>query len=140
MLSTLKELDRLYCKIEGELSGSSTPGKNDAAAICDAVTRSRQLLALLEQASGRLSESAADWSQRGDSIPRDEREQVRRLADSARVKASRLLGCCGALTHRLETSLVGLERELGHVRNGARFLRSSRPAKTNYPKFIDSHS
>ncbi len=139
MLSTLKELDRLYCKIEGELFGSSTSGKNDAAAISDAVTRSRHLLALLEQASGRLSESAADWSRRGDCIPREEREQVRRLADSARVKASRLLGCCGKLTDRLEASLVGLERELGHVRNGARFLQSSRPAKTNYPKFIDSH-
>jgi len=32
-----------------------------------------------------------------------------------------------------------LEQELGHVRKGARFLQSSRPAKTNYPKFIDSH-
>lgn len=139
MLSTLEELDRLYREIEGELLTGSSSGENSTAAISGSVTRNRQLLARLERASAGLSESAAHWSRRADSIPRDQREQVRRLADSARLKASRLLGCCKQLADRLEASLVTLEQELGHVRKGARFLHSSRPAKTNYPKFIDSH-
>jgi len=139
MLSTLEELDRLYCEIEDELLRSPSSGENSTAAISDSVTRNRQLLARLEQTSAGLSETAARWSRRADSIPREEREQVRRLADSARLKASRLLGCCEHLADRLDTSLAKLEQELGHVRKGARFLQSSRPAKTNYPKFIDSH-
>jgi hypothetical protein len=124
MLSALKELDRLYREIEAEVFGGPDSGEGDTATLSDAVRSNRQLLARLEQASARLSESAAHWSARDDRIPREEREQIRRLAHSVRLRASRLLW---------------LQQELGHVRNGARFLRNSRPAKTNYPKFIDSH-
>jgi hypothetical protein len=139
MLSALKELDRLYREIEAEVFGGPDSGEGDTATLSDAVRSNRQLLARLEQASARLSESAAHWSARDDRIPREEREQIRRLAHSVRLRASRLLGRCEEGVDRLEAGLLRLQQELGHVRNGARFLRNSRPAKTNYPKFIDSH-
>ena len=51
---------------------------------------------------------------------------------------SRLLGCCKEVAGKLEACLARLQGELFQLRNGARFLQSSRPVVANYPKFIDS--
>ena len=139
MLSALKELDRLYLEIEGEVFGSSTCQGNRTAALSDPVIRNRQLIAQLEQVNARFSEYAAQWSRRRDHVPRQELEQIRKLAESTRIEASRLLDCCEDRIAQLEAGLARLQQELGQVRNGARFLQNSRPARTNYPKFIDSH-
>lgn len=135
MLSALKELDRLYREIEGEVFGETASRKNDSAIL----SRHRQLIARLEQAGVRVSEHVAQWLQRRDRVSPEEREQVRKLADPIRLRASRLLGYCKDCSTELEARLAGLRAELCQVRNGSRFLQSTRPARANYPKFIDSH-
>jgi len=140
MLSDLKELDRLYREIDGEVLGIPASSKgNDTAALSDPVIRNRQLISRMEQMNARFAECAGQWLRRRDRVPREEREQVRMLAEEVRHRASRLHACCGDRTAQLEAGLVRLQQELGQVRNGARFLQSSRPVRANYPKFIDSH-
>jgi len=135
MLSVLKDLDRLYGEIEGEVFGESAPEMNDSTVR----SRDRQLTACMEQASIRLSEVVELWLKRRDCISLEEREQVRELAVPIRLRASRLLGCCRGRLTELEARLSGLRGELCQVRNGERFLQSTRPARANYPKFVDSH-
>jgi hypothetical protein len=139
MLSALQDLDRLYGEIEGEVFGDSASQALETAALTDPIIRNRQLIVRLGQMGARLSKNTAQWLQRRDRVSREEREQVRKLADPIRLRASRLLRCCEDRARQLETCLAGLQGELCQVRNGVRFLQSSRPARINYPKFIDSH-
>jgi len=134
MLSVLKDLNRLYGEIEGEVFRESASGMNDSTVR----SRDLQLIACMEQASIRLSELVELWLKRRDCISLEEREQVRELAEPIRLRASRLLGCCRGRLTELETHLSRLRGQLWEVQNGARFLQSARPARGNYPKFIDS--
>jgi hypothetical protein len=138
MLSALKELDQLYRDIEGEVFRNPASQAIDEAAVFHAALDNRKLIARLDQVNQRFSESAAQWFGRQQLASREEREQVRRLAEETRLKAARLLESCKGHGARLEAVLARLQKELGLVRNGARFLQSSRPARINYPKFIDS--
>jgi hypothetical protein len=138
MLSALKELDQLYRDIESEAFRGLPSQAIDEAALSNAAIRNRQLIARLDQVNQRFSESAAQWLGRQQLAPKEEREQVRRLAQEIRLKAARLLESCKGRSAQLEAVLTRLQKELGLVRNGARFLQSSRPARINYPKFIDS--
>ncbi len=134
MLSALKELDRLYDEIECGVLGESAPGANDSAAL----SRNHQLIARLEQAGARFSEDLGRWlTKQGRTTP-EEREQVRKLAGPIRLRASRLLGRCRDCSAELESRLSRLRGQLCEVQNGSRFLQSARPARANYPKFIDS--
>lgn len=138
MLSALKELDQLYREIEGELLGRLASTARDEAAITDAIDSSRQLIARLEQVNQRFSGSASQWLEQKERTSGEEREQVRRLAQDIRLRASSLLENCQDCSARLEAVLSRLQKELGRVRDGSRFLQSSKPARINYPKFIDS--
>ncbi len=135
MLTVLKDLGRLYGELEGEVFGESASGMNDSTVR----SRDRQLTADMERASIRLSELVELWLQRRDCVSLEEREQVRKLAEPIRLRASRLLGCCRGCLTALEARLSGLRGELCRVRNGERFLQSTRPPRANYPKFVDSH-
>jgi hypothetical protein len=138
MLTALKELDQLYHDIENEIFRSPASQAIDEAAVSQAAQHSRQLIDRADRVNQRFSESAARWLGRQKPASREEREQVRRLAEEIRQKAARLLESCTGRSAQLEAVLSGLQKELGLVRNGARFLQSSRPARINYPKFIDS--
>ncbi len=134
MLSALKQLDRLYDEVEREILGESAPGTNDSAAL----SRNHLLIARLEQAGARFSEDVGRWLSKQDRITPEQREQVRLLAGPIRLRASRLLGRCRDCSAELESHISGLRGQLCEVQNGARFLQSTRPARANYPKFIDS--
>jgi hypothetical protein len=134
MLAALKDLDRLYDEIESEVLGESSSGTDDSVAL----SRSQQLIARLEQAGTRIATDVRRWLEKQDQITLEEREQVRNLAGPIGVRASRLLARCRDRSAKLESRLSGLRGQLCEVQNGARFLQSTRPARANYPKFIDS--
>ncbi len=139
MFSALEELDRLYREIESEVFGNSASRGSGTAALADQVTRNLRLIGRLEQANVRFTEDAVHWLQRRDLVSQEERDQVRKLVEPLRLRAARLLGYSKDLAGELEVCLARLQGELCQLRNGARFLQSSRPVIANYPKFIDSH-
>ena len=138
-IRALEEVSRLYRELRVSLSES--PDQNlptEAPGAAEATLRSAPLIRSLERATARLAALSAWWRQHRERLAPGDRDRVCGLAETARTELSQTLACCNRHSSALMGRKTRIEADLGRIRKGARFLQSTRPAKTNYPKFIDS--
>ena len=140
ILLALKELDRLYSEVGSEmLGGSSACEWNGTATLSESIIRNRHLIVQLQQAQTRLVELAGQWQGERDHMAEEDRDRIAALAEKVRSRASRLMTCCKDRAAQLKAGILRLEHDLGQIRQGTRYMQSSKAARVNYPKFIDSH-
>jgi len=139
MIFALEELSRLYGDLGASLCDDSERNPHaEAPDAVESILRSAQLIHSMEQASERLTALAAWWEQHRERLAPGDRDRVHRLAESTRTRVARILACCDRHSALLLGRKAGIEENLCRIRKGVRFLQSTRPPRTNYPKFIDS--
>lgn len=139
MLSALKKLDQLYGDIASQVfGGSKASDRNSTDALSEPVIRSQHLVDRLKQAEARLTDLVGQWQDQHARMSAEDRNRIVAQAEAVRKKASGLLTCCEDRASQLKSGMLRLEHALGQVRRGTRYIQSSKAARINYPKFIDS--
>jgi gamma-glutamyl:cysteine ligase YbdK (ATP-grasp superfamily) len=78
------------------------------------------------------------WKKRRATLDAQLCDEMDRLAEDALKQAVRLNQLCSLTAKKLEAARDRLGTELSAIGKGAQYLKSVTPAKSNYPKFIDS--
>jgi len=137
--SEFRAVSYIYLHLEQELEkmiGATV--HEDPADLVEATLASRDCLDRVEQMHSRLLELSAKWKKCRTTLAPETREEIGRLSEVIRARAIRLSELCGIQTGRLEKIREKLGMDLAELEKGAQYLRSIKPAKGNYPKFIDS--
>jgi HAMP domain-containing protein len=135
--SELQYLSELYQRLSSELKAAAG-NHADSGRIAGTVLDNRELVSRIEQLNARVAQLADEWETVRGRVDAPVRAEVEALAAAVRKQATELSQVCAESARRLEKGLQAIARELGDLRRGSRYLESVKPAKTNYPKFVDS--
>ena len=137
--SEFRAVSYIYLHLEQELERLiNTTVPEEPTALVEATLTSRDCLDRIEQMHSRVLELSAKWKKCRASLEPETREDISRLAETLRALSIRLSELCGIQTGRLQTIREKLGKDLAQLEKGAQYLRSVKPEKSNYPKFIDS--
>jgi hypothetical protein len=137
-ISELQYVSELYSRLRKELI-DQTPMAAGVTALTETVLRNRELLARVEQMNVRLFQLSNDWQTFRAHLDPQCRTEIQALAHTVKVQASELAQLLEQQLKTLKEGRGRLEKTLEETRQGARYLASVNPVKTNYPKFLDSH-
>jgi hypothetical protein len=131
-------LSQAYHQLTEELSGTWNENSGDSQNLAGSILQSRGCLARIEQMNSRVLQLSQEWKKQRPNLDSKSRQQVDGLVDLARKQAIRLHDLCSSQTQKLNSAKEKLERDLAELGKGALYLKSVKPIKNNYPKFVDS--
>ncbi len=128
-----------YHQLGEELSGALKANQaGGLRTLAGTILQSRDCLARIEQMNSRVLLLSQEWKEQRPHLDTKSRRQVDSLVQAAREQAIRLHELCRSQAEKLKLVKEQLERDLVETGKGARYLKSVKPVKNNYPKFIDS--
>ncbi len=134
-----QDVFRVYLKLSEELTKIINAGdSNDPQALAKSILQNRDCLARIEQMNSSVFQLSDEWQKCRGSIDAKSRNEIRKLAEAAKAQAVRMKELCSIHVQKLQIARDKLEKDLVELGKGARYLESIKPAKNNYPKFIDS--
>jgi hypothetical protein len=137
--SEFQDVFQLYLKLGEELEKlMDVKDSKDSQALVRFILQNRDCLVRVEQMNSRVRQLSDDWRKCRDKLDPKSRNEARNLAEAARAQAVRLKNLCTIQAQKLETARDKLGKGLAEIGKGTRFLKSIKPIKNNYPKFIDS--
>jgi hypothetical protein len=131
-------LSQAYDQLNEELSATWNQSSGDPKALAGCILLSSGCLARIEQMNTRVLRLTQEWKERRPALDARSRQQVDGLAENARRQAIRLHDLCSSQAQKLNDVKAKIERDLAELGKGAQYLKSIKPIKSNYPKFIDS--
>jgi hypothetical protein len=123
-----KELEKIL-----EIDYTKNPG-----AYVESILANRDHLIRIEKMNDRVLRLTEDWEERRMSMDPAAQEGIREIAGAAKEQAVRLKKLFGVHAERLQAIRDRLGKDLAQIGKGAEYLKSVKPIKSNYPKFIDS--
>ncbi len=138
LLSELQCIDELYQALHHEFPRRPVTTDADDAALVETVLRNENLLSRVGLLNERVARAAGAWKDFRERADAPTRAQVESLIRAVRAHAEDLQRACAQYGRRLESRLDRLGRERRRLQTGLRYLDSVKPARTNYPKFVDS--
>ena len=139
IITEFQDVFALYLKLGEELADAlNVDDSKDPHALIQSVLRNRDCLDRIVQMNSRVMRLSDSWRKCRNHLDSDSRKKTQDLAEAARTQAARLQELCGAQTQKLQTARDRLGEQLVEIGKGARHLKSIKPIKHNYPKFIDS--
>jgi len=139
LVSEFQAVSDLYHQLGDEL------GKIDAIrdpmgsrAYLESIFQKRDCLARIEQMNSRARQLSDEWEKCRSKLDAKSRKEIGVLAETVRGQATRLHELCGTHIRAVQAVRDRLGRDLAELGKRARYLKSVKSAKNNYPKFIDS--
>ncbi len=133
------EVFKLYIEVGDELARSTAlDGPQDSQKLVNLILQNRESLERIAQMNSRVMLLSDAWEKCRDHLDPDSREETGKLVEAARAQASRLQELCRIHTEKLRSVCADLGNSLAEIGKGSQFLKSLRPVKNNYPKFVDS--
>jgi len=120
------------------LAGISKTDDSQYSSLIRSVLQSRDCLGQIEKMNSKVIRLSGEWKKHRTETDSQKWDEISRLADDALQQAVRLNELCSATARKLQSAKDGLAKELAELGKGARYLKCAKPAKNNYPKFIDS--
>jgi hypothetical protein len=134
-----QEVFQLYLRLGKELT--KIMGIDDAKNpqfFVESILANRDYMTRIEQLNSRVLQLSEDWERYRTSVDLEAEDQIRELAAAARAQAVRLKELCSIHAQKLQIIRDKLEKDLAEIGKGTEYLKSVKPIKNNYPKFIDS--
>jgi hypothetical protein len=139
LVSEFQAVSRLYLQIEQELAGvMGAQDLKDSRILAESILRNRDCHARIEQMNSKVLRLSNEWKKCLPDLDAKSRKEIDGLADSVRAQIVRLNQLCNNRAEVLLAARDRLGKELAEIGKGSRYLKSIKPAKNNYPKFIDS--
>ncbi len=137
--SQFLDLIALYQELENDVSRiMRIDDSGDPQALVQSVLQNENCLARIAQMSSRVDQVSDGWKKCRVHLDGKTREETQQLANAARSQAARLQELFGFHAERICALRSRLEKDLAEIGKGAQYLKVLKPAKNNYPKFIDS--
>ncbi len=136
-LSELQYLSELYERLGRELA-NGVPDNAGSPATAGAVLQNQELVSRVGQLNGRVSHMAEEWAALRSRLDPALREKITSLAQKVQRQADRLSSLCEGYRCQLQTDIERITRDLNQLSRGQRYLECVKPAKANFPKFVDS--
>ncbi len=137
--SALQHLSGLYRDLHETMAAFDEPGPGkDTTAPLDQVLQNRELFSQIKLMDSHVATLAAEWKNLRDRLDPASRSRIRQLAEDLRNQASTLKPIVDRRVSQIEYTRAHLKRKLAEIQKGEQFLRSVKPIRFNYPKFIDS--
>jgi len=135
----LKDVSLLYTSLGEELARVlDVDDSKDCGALVESILQHRDCLARLKELNSSVLSLSSELAQTRSKMNPESKEEIKPIAEAVRSQVIRLNELCGIHAERLKSARDKLERDLAELGRGARYLQSVKPAKSNYPKFIDS--
>ncbi len=139
LAAEFRELFKLYVKLGEELTKIMNMGDSEnPKALAETILKNRDCLIRIEQMNSRVLHLSDEWKRHRGKLAPDSEKEVRALAKAARIQAARLHEMVSIHMQKIQNVRDRLEKELAELSKGAQYLKSVKPPKHNYPKFIDS--
>ncbi len=139
LAAEFRDVFQLYLKLGEEFTNIMNAGDSkDPQALAKSILQNCDWLARIEHMNSRMLQLSGEWRKCRGSLDAKSRDELGDLAEAARAQAVRLKELCGIQIQKLQIARDKLEKDLAELDKGARYLKSVKPAKNNYPKFIDS--
>jgi hypothetical protein len=137
--SEFKTMVAIYNEIAEELARAlEADDSQNPKSLTQSILTNRDSLSRIGQMNSRVILVSNEWKKRRASLDARLWDEMDRLADDALKQAVRLNQLCSLTAKKLEAARDKLGTELSEIGKGAQYLKSVTPAKSNYPKFIDS--
>lgn len=138
-VAEFQELNSLYHKLGAELAEEmNAVNANDPHSLVGSVLRCRDRFVRIEQMNTRVLQLAADWEKSRSRLDSKTRDEAQSLAAAAKAHALQLKELFNSYVQKIEPHRENLKKRLSEICKGARYLKSVKPIKSNYPKFVDS--
>jgi hypothetical protein len=139
LVSEFQDVFALYLKLGEDLTKiMSIDDSKDRNAFVKAVLQNRDSLERITQMNSRIMQLSEAWDKCRENMPPEAREKVRASVEAAKAQAKRLQELCSIHARKLQALRDKLGDNLAELGKGAQYLKSIKPPKNNYPKFIDS--
>jgi hypothetical protein len=134
-----QEVLALYLKLGEDLTKiMSINDSKDPGAFVKAILQNRDSLEQIAQMNSRVLQLSTAWKKCSAQLDPQVRDKVRALAEASSAQAQHLQKLCSLHAKKLQAVRDKLGENLAELGKGSRYLNSIKPAKNNYPKFIDS--
>jgi hypothetical protein len=139
LAAEFQDIFKLYLRLSQDLAGimDETNSQNPQQLI-ESILRNRDSLARIEQMNSRILQLSDTCDKCRADLDLESQEEIRNLAQAAKTQAIRLKELCSLHAQKIQSTRDGLGRKLAEIGKGVQFLKSIKPIKNNYPKFIDS--
>lgn len=111
---------------------------DDAGALAVSIIQNGSSLAGIEQMNSTVQALATDWATVRDRLDSQSRGEIERLLEAVKEQVIGLNELCTDGTARLQAEKCSMQEGLKELGKGSQFLKSVKPVRSNFPKFIDS--
>jgi uncharacterized coiled-coil DUF342 family protein len=134
-----QDVFQLYLKLSEELTKIiDADDSKDPLELVDSILKNRDCLNRIENMNFRVLRLSEDWEKYRSRLGPESPDEVRDLAGSAKAQAIKLRELCNLYEQKIRAIRDKLGENLEEVGKGSQYLKSVKPIKYNYPKFIDS--
>jgi hypothetical protein len=134
-----QDVFQLYLRLGQDLTRILNEDNSaDPQALVQSILGNRDCLVRIEQMNSRVLELSDNWEKCRDNLDPSSINEIRDLAQAAKAQAIRLKELCGIHTQKLQITRDELCSRMAELNKADQHLKSLKPIKTNYPKFIDS--
>jgi hypothetical protein len=139
LVSEFKAMATTYDEIGEELARAlESDDSQNFKSLIRSILTNRDSLSRIGQMNSRVILVSTEWKKRRASLDAQLCEEMDRMAEDALKQAVRLNQLCSLTAKKLEAARDKFGAELSEIGKGAQYLKSVTPAKSNYPKFVDS--
>ena len=140
LVAEFREVFSLYIKLGDEITRvMNVDDSKDPQGLVNSILQNRECLERITQMHSRVVQLSDAWDKCRNRLDPESREEAHNLAAAARAQAVRLQELCSARTEKLRRIRDELGKNLAEIEKGSQFLKSLKPVKNNFPKFVDSH-
>jgi GTP-binding protein EngB required for normal cell division len=139
LVAQFQDVLKLYLSFCEDLTKIMDVGDSkDPRALAESILQNRDCLDRIAQMNLRILRLSDDWDKCRKNLDSKSLDDVRNFAQAAKAQAVRLKELCSTHAQKLQTARDKLATDLAEIGKGAQYLKSIKPIKNNYPKFIDS--
>ena len=134
-----RDVFNLYIKLGEELTRIMDVGDSkDPQVLVKSILQNRDCLERITQMNSRVVQLSDTWVKRRNHLDPKSRSEAHDLVAAAKAQAVRLQELCRVRTEQLRRVRDDLGKNLAEIGKGSQFLKSIKPVRNNYPKFVDS--
>jgi hypothetical protein len=139
LAADFQDVFKLYLRLSEDLAKilDENHSKNPHQLI-ESILRNRENLARIEQMNSRIMQLSDSCDTCRIDLDFKSQEEIRVLAQAAKAQAIRLKELCDIHVQKIQATRDRLVGRLAVIDRGSQFLKSIKPIKYNYPKFIDT--
>jgi hypothetical protein len=140
LAAEFQEIIQIYKRLSQDLSRIlCVPESQNCQTLIQSILGNKQCLSEIEKMNSRITPLSKKWINCRANLDPKSREEISKLVEIVKKEAMKLSLLCSANIEKIAKAKEEMRAGIKEIDKGTQFLRSMKPIKNNYPKFIDSH-